>query len=533
MDYCSMTFQFLRRVAKRGQASPAPTRDHTINAPLKGWVSATNLAKPIPDSATRLDNWFPELDSVRMRKGRLKHATVSVTLPCLSLFTHESSVSVLFGATEDSIYPISTPASPTVPPSADITGQTSGYYSTMQFATAGGTFTMIANGTDPMQHFDGASWAVPAITNVSSSDISHVWGYRNRIFMVEKDTLNAWYLPVDSIAGAASQISFAGVFQKGGTLLSGTTWSFDSAGTGLNTRCVFVSTQGEVAVYEGIDPSSANTWSLVGLYEMGKMQGKNAFLRVAGDVLFATRDGLVNLNNVVNKDRAALSLNAISKPIEPDWKLEAENRTNNWTIVKWPEKNMTIIGLPYLAGRDDFCFVINSESGAWAGPFTSWNVNCCALFAGYVYFGTQAGTVMKAETTGADDGANYTCVYVGQYEGWGIGPKQKVAQLMRATFKASVSFTPQLSVAANFSTTIPSPPSATAIGSADVWDTAIWDTSVWDSSGVQAITSRWKSVSGQGWAMAPVIQITSGSTTAPDGKLITTQVRYSEGAMVT
>jgi len=496
-------------------------------------VSATNLAKPAPDSATRLDNWFPELDSVRMRKGRLKHATISASDPCLSIFTHESSVSVLFAATATDIYNVSTPADNVTPPTPDITGQTSGYYSTMQFATVGGTYTIIANGTDPMQHFDGASWAVPTINNVSSSDISHVWGYRNRIFMVEKDTLNAWYLPVDSIAGNASQLSFAGVFQKGGTLLSGTTWSFDSAGTGLNTRCVFISSQGEVAVYEGIDPSSPNTWSLVGLYEMGKMQGKNAFLRVAGDVLFATRDGLVNLNNVVNKDRAALSLNAISKPIEPDWKAEAEARTDNWTIVKWPEKNMTIIGLPYLAGRDDICFVINSETGAWT-KYTNWNTNCTALFAGYVYFGTNSGTVMKAETTGADDGANYTCVYIGQYEGWGIGPRQIVAQLMRATFKASVSFTPQLSVATNFSADIPPPPSATAIGSADVWDTAVWDTAVWDSSGVQAITSRWKSVSGQGWAMAPVIQITSGSsTTAPDGRLITTQVRHSAGEMVT
>lgn len=526
-----MTYQAFRRVAKRGAAAPAQTRDHTVNAPLKGWVSATNLAKPVPDSATRLDNWFPELDSVRMRKGRLKHATVSVTLPCLSIFTHESSASVLFAATATDIYPISTPADNVTPPTPDITGQTSGYYSTMQFATVGDTYTIIANGTDPMQHYDGATWSVPAITNVSSSDISHIWGYRNRIFMVEKDTLNAWFLPVDSIAGAASQISFAGVFQKGGTLLSGTTWSFDSAGSGINTRCVFISSQGEVAVYEGIDPTSPNTWSLVGLYEMGKMQGKNAFMRVAGDVLFATRDGLVNLNSVVNKDRAALSLNAISKPIEPDWKAEADARTDHWTMIKWPEKNMTIIGLPYAAGRPDICFVINSESGAWT-KYTNWNTNCTALFAGFVYFGTNSGTVMKAESTGMDDTENYTCVYIGQYEGWGIGPRHKVAQLMRATFKASVSFRPQLSVVSDFDTDIPSPPSSTAIGTADVWDTAIWDTSVWDSSGIQAITSRWKSVSGDGWAMAPVIQVTSGATTAPDGRLITTQVRYSAGEMV-
>ncbi|TIR78102.1 MAG: hypothetical protein E5X19_32465, partial [Mesorhizobium sp.] len=75
--------------------------------------------------------------------------------------------------------------------------------------------------------------------------LSFVWTYRSREFFIEKNTLTAWFLPVDAISGAASDFSLAGVFQKGGSLLCGGTWSLD-AGDGVDDKCVFISTKGEV-----------------------------------------------------------------------------------------------------------------------------------------------------------------------------------------------------------------------------------------------------------------------------------------------
>src|SRR5690606_6334073 len=55
----------------------------------------------------------------------------------------------------------------------------------------------------------------PAVTGVSTALWSHVNVYKNRLFFVRKDTLIVDYLNVDSLGGAASQLSLAGIFRDG------------------------------------------------------------------------------------------------------------------------------------------------------------------------------------------------------------------------------------------------------------------------------------------------------------------------------
>lgn len=52
---------------------------------------------------------------------------------------------------------------------------------------------------------------------MTPEDLNYVWVYKNRLFFVEKDSLNAWYLPVDSIGGAAEKFPLGGVFTRGGS----------------------------------------------------------------------------------------------------------------------------------------------------------------------------------------------------------------------------------------------------------------------------------------------------------------------------
>jgi hypothetical protein len=509
------------------------SRDKMLPAPVAGWVTNTNIAEPVKKSAILLENWFPERKSLRLRGGAFRHATVSSTLACESLFSYQSGTTeVLFGATSSAVYNITSPADPLVPPAASISGQTSGRYSTAPFANAAGAvFLTIVNGTDPRQVFDGAAWStLPAITGVSSSNLSHVWVFANRYFFVEKNTFNAWYLPVDNIGGAATRFSLAGIFQEGGSLLTGGTWSVD-AGDGMHDQCVFISSLGEIAVYQGTDPSSAATWLKVGHYNTGTMLGKNALLKVAGDLILMTVDGFVPMSLIQRLDRAALSLNAISQAIEQDWKVEGVARPDNWTVVKWPEKNMTLIALPTYPNEDDICFVANTETGAWA-KYRGWDTNCIAAFRGNVYFGSSDGAVRLAESGGSDDGENYICKYIGQFEDWGVQGRQKVALLMRSTFIASNPFTPKISIVTNYSETLPSPPSVASETPGHTWDVGEWDVALWDSSGMTSVTTRWRSVYGQGFALAPVVQVTCGGQNTPDAQLIVNQVRFGLGEMV-
>ncbi len=509
------------------------TYDKMLPSPLAGWVSATNLAEPVKRSAMLLENWFATRRTVRMRGGSFRHATVGAPAQCQSLFVYKfGTLEKLFGTTSGAIYNISSPADPDVAPAADITGQTSGYYSTAHSANASGTvFMTVVNGTDTRQLYDGTTWATtPAITGVTSANLSHVWVFANRLFFVEKNTLNAWYLDVDAVGGAATKFSLAGIFQNGGNLLTGGTWSVD-AGDGMHDQCVFISDNGEVVVYQGTDPDTAATWVKVGRYETGLMLGKNAMLKVAGDLILMTVDGFVPMSMVKALDRAALGLNAISRNIEPDWKAEAHARPTNWTVVKWPEKEMTLIGLPYGANLENICFAVNSETGAWA-KFTGWDTNCVALFNNNVYFGNNSGRVLIAESGGYDDGAVYTARYVGQHENLGHEGATKIAQLMRSTFVVSTPFTPKITVSTNFNGVLPSPPSAATVPVGDTWDVGLFDVAVWDNSLTQTVTTRWRSVAGQGFVLAPVVQVTSGATTAPGVEMVMNHVKFGLGGYV-
>lgn len=344
--------------------------------------------------------------------------------------------------------------------------------------------------------------------------------------------MSAWYLPVDSLGGAAVEISLRGVFQKGGALLFMATWSLD-AGDGVDDKAVFVSTEGEAAVYEGSYPGGAD-WSLVGRYDLSPPLGKNATMRAGGDLLIATKEGIVPISAAITKDTAALSLAAVTRKIEPEWKRELLTRgtTLPWSLLKWPAYNMAIVGLPTQGTLDPNCLVVNIETGAWA-KYTGWDTRCLGLFSDWAYFGTADGTILKCESTGSDNGAPYQCIAVHLFDHLkDIGPTHLIHQV-RSTFLSSRTFTPKASVSVNYVVSLPAAPSAAPNESTgNEWDVGLWDTAVWDAAGDRSVTTRWTSVGKNGFVVAPQMQVTCGQTAAPDAELISMELTYEHGGLV-
>lgn len=529
-------------------------------APTRGWIANENLAANTPGGAFILENIFPTLKSARLRGGSDRKATVGASI-VESLLTYSSgSTRKLFAASAGEVFDITSPADPVIPPAAAITGQTSNYYSHVQFATAGGEFMIAVNGTDLHQVYDGSSFAQnsPAITGTTSDHFSFVWSYKNRLFFVKKGTKTACYLPVDTIGGATADFTLDGIFKHGGSLLFGSTWSLD-AGDGLDDKCVFISTNGEAAVYQGSDPSSASDWALVGRYDISLPLGMNATMQAGGDLLVASVDGLIPISAAINKDPAALSLSAVSRPIEPVWKQDAFSRTTRpWEVVKWVEKNLAIVSVPaayttstvesrwgygfwrrFIWGggdgnvltQDPYCYVVNLQSGAWT-KYTGWDVQCLAYHDGFVYFGTADGRVMQAEVGGNDDGIAYICRYCGLFDLIGT-PAVKQLHQARATWTYGQPFIEKVTFATNYNANWPSPPSASPdTGNVDVWDVALWDEGVWDTEAGTLVKTKWSSIGKTGYAVAPMVQVTCGGAVAPDAELVSVDLTYESGGVV-
>lgn len=524
----------LRRSAAPARAQ-SQAQSQTIPAPVRGWVTNENLAASTPGAALVLENYIPTQTGVKFRGGSDEFFDGADGNPMLTLATYKiSGNSELFAADANTIWDI------TATPAEAVTGQTGGEYGTVQFETSGGSYMFWPNGEDSLQRYDGSSWltvtgvSAGAITGVTTSTLSQAWVYKNRLFFTQGGTMKAWYLAVDSISGAASDLTLAGVFRKGGSLLFGATWSID-AGDGVDDKCVFISTQGEVAIYEGSDPSDPTDWALVGRYELGgNPLGKNAWMRAGGDLLIATVDGLVPLSQVLSKDPAALSLAAVSRNIQPDWKREAVARQSaSWSMVRWDEENLAVVGLPVIDSTTDAeCWIVNTETGAWA-RFTGWNVRSMAIHDGQLYFGTSDGRVMIGNTGGNDDGSVYVCRLALPFDHFGKPGQYKTVKQARATFRGSSNFTPQMSCSVNYAQSFPSPPSSVANYAQDTWDSGLWDTAVWDATLSESVTTtRWVSVVGAGFVHAIQVQATFGITATPNNELAVIDVLYEQGSMV-
>jgi hypothetical protein len=388
------------------------------------------------------------------------------------------------------------------------------------------TGAALANGT---QTAAGA-----AITGVDTDKLSHVWAYRNRLFFIEGGTLKAHYLSVDSIGGALGTRSLGGIFKNGGSLLFGATWSLD-AGDGIDDKCVFVTDKGEMAVFQGSDPSGSDPgdFDLVGRYDITVPLGKNATMSAGGDLLVLAEDGMVPVSAAINKDAAALSLSAVTRPIEPEWQKQVQARSGTpWEIVKWPSRNMAVVSVPRATNTDDpYCFVVNVETGAW-GRYTNWDVRSLDVFRDRLYFGDRGGLVHEGEIGGADGDTPYTAVYVGHAEHFGAPGSTKIVHSMRSVFTASVAFAAKLSVSTDYVISLPSDPNP-AMATGEGWDLSKWDVGVWDAEAPpKAVKTRWVSIGRTGFAIHPQVQIGCSATVAPDAQLVSLDILYERAGLM-
>lgn len=527
-------------IASRIRQTAAPMRAPVIRtmsfpAPTRGWIRNENLAKARPAGASILDNFFPHTTGVRIRGGSELYATIGAGTRCAALMPYKlGSAEKLFAANTTAIYDITTVADPEASPSAAVSSLTNGDWQHCQFTTSGGTFLVAVNGADDRQLFDGTSWAVtPAITGVTDNNLIHVWVFKNRLFFVEEETLNAWYLSTDAVGGAATKFPLGGVVKLGGTLLFGASWSIDSAGGGLAEKCVFVTSEGEAAVYEGTDPASATTWVLEGVYNIGRPLGPRAIFKAGGDLAIATDVGLISLSMVIaqKQDKAALGASSVSAPIREEWESEATLRvgTYPWHCELWPTKQMLVVAMPSYSTLPLQCFAANVTTGAWC-RFTGWDTHCLGLFDSRLFFGTSTGLVIEADVGGYDQGDAYTAEYVGLFDDAGASAMPKQATLMRVVYKSTELVGDKVSISTDYEEDLPTAPSALAfLPSGDEWNGGTWNTSLWSGSTTAVTYKDWRAVSGIGFALAPNWQVTIGQAAAPDATLVKMDLQYQIG----
>lgn len=551
---------------------PRKSQVTSFMAPTGGLVSNRNLAMArgpdMPPGAAVLNNMFPTAQSVILRRGSRRWASIDSGAPVKSLFTYTAgSQRQFFAATDGGIWDITTVSNPfsyavvtedddyiaveegdpdstiigeaSLPAIGDLTGTTNGDWTVVQFATAGGSFLVGVNGSDPAFLYDGTDFDATTITfpmdvELTTADLSYVWVYKQRLFFIERNSLNVWYLPVDQIGGELTLFPMGGIFVRGGSLLWGETWSLDSGGSGgLSEQCVFVTTEGEVAAFQGLSPDVDQGWSKVSVYRIGIPLGKKAFIRAGGDLVIATSVGFVSLASASRLDYAALGQNAVSYDIEEDWARALQLRgQEDWRCEVWADGQMALVSPPITPSQAPVIFVSNVNTGKWA-TFTGWDARAIEVFDGRLFFGTSVGTILEGWIGGTDDGAPYSAQCLPLFDNLDAPASLKVAKMARAVVRSAYRAQPQLSGQVNFRVSFPAPPSVVPIATGNEWDNATWDASVWDAERGAIVTGDWVSVGGAGHDVAIGAQFVSGSTVPIDAELIRIDLTYTVGEVGT
>jgi hypothetical protein len=590
---------FLRASQGRRQV----TRDEVFPAPSGGWVQSGNITVARRDQAEVLDNLFPTAQSARLRAGCEEYALLPD--PVRRLMVYSAATDDLFASTDDGVYDADRIAAGG-DDFADLAGLNGGDWSAIQTSTTAGDYMVMANGTDPMFYWTGATFnpintgvinnvgydaltaaftvgetvtaggasatiiaitqisatagvlkvgpitsgpftdnaaltsaggaatvngasssaSLITITGIATTALTQLWLYGSRIFAIEKDSMSAWYLPVGSIGGAATELPLGALFAGGGRLLFGATWSQDTGG-GYDDLCVFVTTEGEVAVFSGGDPSSVETWVKVGVYQLARPLNKHASFKAGGDLAILTEDGIVPLSAALSKDRAALQETAITVQIEDAWRAAVANRSVDFPITAtlWQAQTMLLVGVPKSVTSVTQAFVANARTGAWC-RYTGWDVRCSIVSDDRLYFGNEAGQVMRAEEGGSDAGVEYSGVYVPKFQEFGY-PGIKMANHAAITYRTS-SPAPHFVLVGLEDYRLRSLPPVEPLAPPNVttWGTGVWGTFIWGATGEEVPEVTWKTIRAIGYAISYGFKVTANQTNAPALELLGSRIRY-------
>jgi len=485
-----------------------PARSASRQAPVGGWDTREALADMPGDRAPILDNWFPSTDKVTVRRGHEDYATgMPAAVESLLRYVPKTGADKLFAASDGKIYDVSNSGAVGA---AVVSSMTNNRWQQVQMGTTSNHYLFMFNGADAPRLYDGSSWGTATITGPTAANL--IWGnlHQRRLWFGEEDSLSAWYFPVNTISGTAVEFSLAGVATLGGYIMAMGTWTRD-AGDGADDVAVFLTSEGEAIVYSGIDPSAAASWSLVGVFRIGKPIGRRCMIKTGADLVMVTEDGFVSANTILSLDRSQAELGALSAQINKavNDAVRSKGTLFGWEPFLYPRGTMLMFNVPQ-SGTTAHQYVFNTITGAPC-RFTGVNGLCWQLKGDEAYFGTSDGKVCKADTGATDNGTAIEADGLQAFSYFGAPGTNKAFKQVEPIFEADGPPAPALDMNVDFTITTPlGTPTTSPSTNLARWDEALWDDGVW--AGSDLVYRSWRGVRGIGRSGALRVRISSSTS---------------------
>jgi hypothetical protein len=459
----------------------------------------------------------------------------------------------LFAVTNEDIWDVTTLDAPTSVYTLPVTSLGAGHGVFAHYLDQGGSdFLYYADGINGLLQYNGLAndvdpdtWA-PAlgITGPNLPAVVFVMVHKKRMWLVEEGKSSAWYLPLDSAQGEATEFYFGGKFPHGGRVYAMYNWSIDG-GKGIDDLLVIISSAGDVLVYEGSSPANADDWSVRGTYYIGDMPtGRRVGSEYSGDLYLLSSFGLISMSDLIrgvdtqNPSETSLSFR-VARPLREQ--IRAKKTLFGWEPIFLPAIGQMMVLIPQANSESWIQYNLTLATEGW-GFWRGVPMSCVADWQGIVYFGTLDGRVCSMDTTRDNvlltappepelNGQPIDFSLLSSYQNLGAPGLHKRVQMVRPDFygNSKPAYTIKVLYDYDFQE-----PAAVVQGDAesaanDEWDGSLWDIGVWSTvEGRSFGAEQLAGTSGIGRSVAIAMRGSSGDAL----RLITWDIMWLTGGPV-
>lgn len=504
--------------AKRGQAvrGAAVSRTYSVPAPVSGLDAVSSIAAMPPDNALIMDNFFPQTTFLQLRNGYISQSTgLPDWVETLLGYTNASGTHKLFGMSGTGLYDCTAVGAVGA---AVVTGLTNARWEYVNVGIPGGAYLYAANAVDKPLLYDGTNWipidsgSSPAIAGITTTTLRNPAVWKNRVWFVQNNTTSAWYLPVQSVGGTAVEFDVSTQFTRGGFLMVIMTFSLASANS-FDDFIGFLSSEGELVVYQGTDPSSASTFAMIGRYNCGRPIGRRCWFKYGADAVIICTDGLVSVTKLISvgiqQPENAVSYK-IQRLINEDIQMFSANF--GWEGTVYPLGNKLILNVPTTTNSRQHQYVMNTINAAWCsyGIINSpWNAATFCVLGDDLYWGGNQ-IVSLADTGQSDSGGQILGSLQPAFSYIGTDRQKRVTQ-MRPLLQITGNISPALALNVDFQTSLPMSTPTFSGGSGSPWNTSPWNISPWTVA--PTVQKDWQTVGGIGFTASCYMTIASAAST--------------------
>jgi hypothetical protein len=454
----------------------------------------------------------------------------------------------VFATTSTGIWDVtSSSASPTQVIAFGTTSGDAGYGVCHAMVTLAGTFLLYCDEVNGYYVYTQGtdSWAEVAtnagpgdqITGVNPSNLAFVTVFKSRVWFVERDTANAWYLEPGVIYGAATKFNVTSSSysvaqaRAGGPLVGLWNWTLDG-GAGIDDHLVAINAGGDVAVYVGTNPATADAFGLKGVWSAGAIPaGRNIATRWGGDLLLMTKSGIRQLSQLVTGGDGSGQYTTAKVSNLFNQLMLSRSALKGWAMHLHPEDNSLVVLVPTTAGANTEQLAMQLWNRSWS-RYRDLPIFSACVFGGKLYYGTIDGRVgindNYVDGITLADPESYTPVQwagLSAFQNFGNG-RQKRVQSIRPTV-LSEDTAPAFEVGARFGFDFTELGVVSGVNAgSNTWGSGVWDTSVW--GGEFAPTQVVRGAAGMGVDVAIAFRGTSVSRTVVVGF----DVMFEQGGML-